>query len=190
MRPANLCKVYRIRHNTNFVLASTRCSRITSWNCATLHKNQCKQPSLVTADKYIQAKKTQIYVLEGRGGARRTRHKHAPGARQSTHGPGKRGHGNGKPESKTGISKTINQTEFYCTTTPESCAPQAAAAVKWRWSFPRLAQPTKMFLKQERKHESPSPQLSADKESSVTGHAHLSPSFHQPIISRYPYKEG
>ena len=70
--------------------------------------------------------------------------------------------------------------------TPGSCVPPGCGGQTASVPFDSWPQPSKVLSWTKSQHESLNPPLSADQESSVTGLAHLSPSFHQPIISRYP----
>jgi hypothetical protein len=89
--------------------------------------------------------------------------------------PGKQGHGDGKPKiSKPQISNTTMPDKIYITTVPGSCVPW------WRSSnsvgpFHSWPSQLKNLFQAERKHESVTPHISTYKESSVSGHAHLSP---------------
>ena len=88
---------------------------------------------------------------------------------------GKQGHGDGKPNypnHKFQIPRY--QTEF--TTIPGSCVPQRQSS-NGVGPFHGWASQLKMLFKPERKHESVTPSISAYRENSVSGHAHLSPAF-------------
>jgi hypothetical protein len=88
---------------------------------------------------------------------------------------GKQGHGDGKPKiSKQQISNTAMSDKIYVTAVPGSCVPRrrSSNSVSPFHSWPSQL---KNLFQSERKHESVTPRISTYKESSVSGHAHLSP---------------
>jgi hypothetical protein len=88
---------------------------------------------------------------------------------------GKQGHGDGEPEiSKPQISNTTTPDKIYFTAVPGSCVPRrrSSNSVGPFHSWPSQL---KNIFQAERKHESVIPRISTYRESSVSGHVHLSP---------------
>jgi len=88
---------------------------------------------------------------------------------------GKQGYRGGKPKiSKPQILNTTMPDRIYFRTIPGSCVPWWRSSNSLR-PFHSWVSQLKNLFKPERKHESVTPSISTYKESSVSGHTHLSP---------------
>jgi len=119
----------------------------------------------------------QIYVLDGRMGARRAERYHTSWAIQATHGSACRGTEMVNQKSKTLISNTTKTKWIYFTTIPCSSEPPGRGLSNGVGPSQGWPIQLKLLYKRQRKHESIIPRISAFQESSVNGNAHLLQAF-------------